>query len=171
MANSKSLKRRVPAARTAKHDKVEPDPAKPADAEQEPAETERRTKTFIQPDVLKLIRDNNGEPVTLEELITILGSSKSSVQHAAGQLVKSVPQIEVVTRGHVWRWNGKGTDAQVDNSPITEDFGPVPEPPRQEETVNRPSSSRRLYTSVGKAGDGTPIVRDYEDNLYRLVAL
>lgn len=134
----------------------------------EQTEPAPRTKHHIQPDVLEFIRKADGVPVGLTELSVHLQVPKASAQHAALKLSQTVPQIEVVTRGQVWRWNHRVTDLSH-REQVTGDFGPVPEPELPE---GRPDDATvKVYTRVGKAADGNDVIRDSEDNLYRAVPL
>lgn len=141
---TKPLKRSAPTPRKPAA-ALDPEPEKPAADEQaeSPAEA-KRSKVFIQPAVLKHVRDANGQPVTLPELQELLGCRHGAVQYAANQLSKKVPQFRVVTRGQVWRWNSYVTD-------VTGDFGPVPEPDKEQAEV--------WYLEVGHDSQGNPLVR------------
>lgn len=141
----------------------------------EPTETPTRGKKHhIQPKVLEIIRRANGEPVTLKQITDELLCPDSSVQHAILKLRETVPQIEVVTKGQVWKWDYKTTDLARSYA-VGEDIPTQPPVPAQrpapavETEVPGPKYEER-YTPVGIDQLGRTIVRNAsgDEQLYVL---
>lgn len=170
-SGGKSLKRRVTKAAT---------PAVPQQTTKETAADAAphpRKKHYVQPQVLEFIRKADGQPVTCKQMAEEIGCPEGSVKNAVLQLMKSVPQIEVVTKGQVWKWDVKTTDLRRPEDrpeygkqdPITGDFGPVPEPPRP---VDSSGTGEVWYLEVGVDAANNPIVKQEGDpTLYRVVPL
>lgn len=123
-------------------------------------EAQRRRKHHIQPQVLELIRNNNGEPVTLKEVMAILDCPASSVQHSVLKLMRTVPQIQVVTRGQAWRWDAAASAAASEAEAEAE---------AEEYTTEQ---AEVWYLKVGTDASGRPLVReDGGTEVFKLISI
>lgn len=168
---SKTLKRRATKAA------VPAQTTKDTAADATPVDPEPRKKHYVQPAVLDAIRAGKGNPVTLKEMTEAIGCPEHSIQNAALKLMKSVPQIEAITKGQVWRWNDKVTDlARTEDKPqdyTIGDFGPVPQPPRPVSAVPVSAGAPLgVWYEVGHDAAGNPLVRkDGEQEIHRVEPL
>lgn len=145
---TKPLKRRAAAPR-----QTTKDTAADAQLSEEP---QKRTKHYVQPQVLDKIRAAAGEPVTLAKLVDEIGCPASSVQHAVLSLMKSIPQIQVVTKGQVWRW--------ATTEPEAKPVSAVP--------VMAGAEANGVWHEVGIDAAGNPLVRkDGDPEVRRVVSL
>lgn len=155
--NTKSLKRRATGGTSASGGSRAKAPAQrqPSEPiEQATAEMGSKRKYHIQPKVLEKIRAADGVPVSLMELSQELEAPRSSVQHAVLKLTKTVPQIEVVTKGQVWRWNSAVNSFGEEASPVSA----VPA---------MTGAQSGVWYEVGVDGLGNPLVRKDGDNEVR----
>lgn len=100
------------------------------------------------PKVLEALTYRQGRDVGIQELQAATGLSEKQIQNAMRSLIdRDGRAITVVQRGTMWKLNN-----------------PTVVPPRP--------STDALFKVVGRASDGSPIVRgDQSGTLYRLTAL
>lgn len=103
-------------------------------------EAQRRRKHHIRPKLLQMLRNADGQPVTVDEFCVAFGASKSTVQYGMNKLAESIPQVEVVQKANIWRWDASSTEPRA-----TE-----PEEQEPEEV---------WYIQVGMNAEGEPLIR------------
>lgn len=101
----------------------------------------------VTPTVLRYLHAHIGETVFLKDIAVATKFTERQVQNSILHMVNNgVEWVEVVSRGQAWRYHGPMPEV-------------APEPAQKKEP--------RLFDEVGVTRDGTLIIADLDNNLYR----
>jgi hypothetical protein len=137
----------------------------------------------VQSTMTKYLVARIGQTIIINEACKETGLRDEQVRAVMRRIIaQNKMDIDVISKGHVWRVNSAAPKAQPAvagvpladlNEPITHSDGtPASVPPRAKPRApwEKPGTWE-LYEPVGKASDGSQIVRLEDSSLWKLTAL